>query len=132
MPSREPDPFAPSALSRGVSRGQVIPLALRKRCCLGLPADLEQPDGVLEAAEHILTAVSEEKALARTKPAYDIRGQDLAGLRMSGDPRGHDHGGAEEVASLFDRLARIQADANMYRFLIRVSTRPVLEFLECP
>ena len=51
---------------------------------------------------------------------------------MSGDPRGHDHGGAEEVAPLFDRLARVQADANMYRFLIRLGTRPVVQFLECP
>src|SRR5207244_13366038 len=69
-------------------------------------------------------------ALPISEATHDVRSQDLAALRVRGDARSHDHGCAEEVAPLFDRLAGVQADANVYRFLIGVRARPVVQLLE--
>src|SRR5262245_35950110 len=97
---------------------------------LRLPANLVKPNGILKAAERVLAAVREEEPLPRAQPSYDVGGKDLAALGVRCDARRHDHGRAKQVATLFDRLARIEPDANVYRLLIRIGARSVVQLLE--
>jgi hypothetical protein len=70
----------------------------------GLPTDLIDAHGVLEALHRVLAAVREKERLAAAELADDVGGEDLAALGLGGDAGGEDHGGAEEVAFVFDRF----------------------------
>src|SRR3989304_3007063 len=87
---------------------------MRSRLCtaLGLPADLVQAHGVLEAAQGDIPPVREEEAFARRQLAHDVGDQDLAGLRLGADPGGELDGGAEQVLLLGHGLAGVEADAH--------------------
>src|SRR3990172_628385 len=80
------------------------------------PSHIEQPDGVVEAAQRQLAPVPEQEALALRQIPHDVRHQYLASLGDSGDTGGPDNGRAEQVCLLRDRLAHVQAYAHADAF----------------
>src|SRR6266516_1483404 len=85
------------------------------------PPHLIHPHRLLEALRDELPAVGEEEAFPDAQPAHRVRHQDLPTLRLSGDAGCEDDGGAKEVAVLFDRLTRVQADAYGQRLTLTLS-----------
>jgi hypothetical protein len=88
------------------------------------PLHFEYADRVFEAAQFVVAEVGEEEAFAGAELAHGHRGEDLAAVRLRGDAGGEDDGGAEEVAAsvwagVFDRLAGVEADADV-EGLVRV------------
>ena len=73
-------------------------------------------DGVFEALGGELAAVGEDEAFAGAEATDSVGDEDLAAFGLRGDAGGEDDGGAEKVAAFFDRLAGVEADADMEGF----------------
>ena len=87
------------------------------------PADLEQPHGVVEAAQGHLAPVAEHEALALRQLPDDVRRQDLAALGQRRDAGRPDDRRPEQVPApvrvvLRDGLPGVQPDANLDRGVV--------------
>src|SRR4029453_8744674 len=67
---------------------------------------------MVEAAQLRLPAIAETVSFAGDKLANNVRNKNLSASRLPHDPRRHSNGGAEQIALLGDRLARIDAYAD--------------------
>src|SRR5437667_11174932 len=76
------------------------------------PPHLIDPHWLLEPFRYELAAVREQEPLPAAQPPHRVRYQYLPALRLRGDPRRQDHGRAEQIAVLLDRLAGVEADAD--------------------
>src|SRR5438093_4373085 len=82
------------------------------------PPHLLAPHWLLEPFRYELAAVREQEPLPAAQPPHRVRYQYLPALRLRGDPRRQDHGRAEEIAVLLDRLAGVEADADVERLAL--------------
>jgi RimJ/RimL family protein N-acetyltransferase len=104
------------ALRYGALRGHARGLHVRLKPDvpeLAPPTDLENADGVFEAAHGVLAAVGEEEALAGAELPHRQRCQDFAPLRRGGDSCRQDDRLAEEIAVLLDGFASVEPYAHM-------------------
>src|SRR5439155_17962678 len=82
------------------------------------PPHLIDPHWLLEPFRYELAAVREQEPLPAAQPPHRVRYQYLPALRLRGDPRRQDHGRPEETAALLDRLAGVEADADVERLAL--------------
>ena len=86
------------------------------------PPHIPQSHAFIEALRQELAAVAEHEALAGEQPAHGpVPGSRPRRLRR--DARSEDHRRAEEVAVFFDRLAGVEADADVQRLRHRLGVR---------
>src|SRR5439155_20939221 len=67
---------------------------------------------LLEALRNILSAVGEDKALARDESAHQVGDEDLTAPALPHDPRRHRYGCPDQPMVFLDRLAGGQTDAD--------------------